>query len=422
MQIKMANLEIALEKTRLASRRLANCTDSQINNILLRLADATIEHTESIIAANQLDLARMDPQDPKYDRLLLNPARLADIAADLRKVAELPSPVGKILESRTLPNGLWLKKRSVPLGVIGIVYESRPNVTFDVFALCIKSGNAVVLKGSRDAQDSNTAIVAIIQSILKPFGLEEVVYLAPSDREALIPIITANRYIDLVIPRGGKGLIDFVRQNATVPVIETGAGIVHVYFDASGDLAKGQDIIKNSKTRRVSVCNALDCVIVHEDRLNDLPSLFEPLVNPHQVELFADAQAFKALDGDYPTDLLHQATEEHFGLEFLSLRMAVKIVPNIEAAIEHIDRFSSRHSEAIVAEDPKAIEMFLNQLDSAVVYANASTAFTDGAQFGLGAEIGISTQKLHARGPMALAELTSYKWTAEGQGQIRQTS
>jgi glutamate-5-semialdehyde dehydrogenase len=418
----MANLDLALEKTRLASRRLANCSDAQIKDILLQLADATIRHTESIIAANQLDLARMDPQDPKYDRLLLNPARLADIAADLGKVAELPSPVGKILESRALPNGLLLKKRSVPLGVIGIVYESRPNVTFDVFALCIKSGNAVVLKGSRDAQDSNTAIVAIIQSILKPYGLEEVVYLAPSDREALIPIITANRYIDLVIPRGGKGLIDFVRQNATVPVIETGAGIVHVYFDASGDLAKGQDIIKNSKTRRVSVCNALDCVVVHQDRLNDLSALLEPLVNPHQVELFADAHAFKVLEGHYPNDLLHQAAEEHFGLEFLSLRMAVKIVPNIEAAIEHIDRFSSRHSEAIVAEDPNAIELFLNQVDAAVVYANASTAFTDGAQFGLGAEIGISTQKLHARGPMALAELTSYKWTVEGQGQIRQTS
>jgi glutamate-5-semialdehyde dehydrogenase len=418
----MTNLDLALEKTRLASRRLANCSDAQIKDILLRLADATMEHIEPIIAANQLDLARMDPQDPKYDRLLLNPARLADIAADLRKVAELPSPVGKILESRALPNGLLLKKRSVPLGVIGIVYESRPNVTFDVFALCIKSGNAVVLKGSRDAQDSNTAIVAIIQSILKPYGLEDVVYLAPSDREALIPIITANRFIDLVIPRGGKGLIDFVRQNATVPVIETGAGIVHVYFDASGDLENGRAIIKNSKTRRVSVCNALDCVVVHEDRLNDLPALLEPLVNPHQVELFADTQAFKALDGHYPMDLLQQATEEHFGLEFLSLRMAVKIVPNIESAIAHIDRFSSRHSEAIVAEDPHAIELFLNQVDAAVVYANASTAFTDGAQFGLGAEIGISTQKLHARGPMALAELTSYKWTAEGQGQIRQSS
>lgn len=418
----MTDLEIALEKTRLASRRLANCTETQIKEILLQLADATIEHTESIIAANQLDLARMDPQDPKYDRLLLNPARLADIAADLRKVAELPSPIGKILENRTLPNGLLLKKRSVALGVIGIVYESRPNVTFDVFALCIKSGNAVVLKGSRDAQDSNTAIVAIIQSILKPYGLAEVVYLAPSEREALIPIITANRYIDLVIPRGGKGLIDFVRQNATVPVIETGAGIVHVYFDASGDLTKGQDIIKNSKTRRVSVCNALDCVVVHKARLNDLPSLFEPLVHPFQVELFADPQAYEALARCYPANLLYKAEEEHFGLEFLSLRMAVKVVPNIEAAIEHIDRFSSRHSEAIVAEDPHSIELFLNQVDAAVVYANASTAFTDGAQFGLGAEIGISTQKLHARGPMALAELTSYKWTVEGTGQVRQSS
>jgi glutamate-5-semialdehyde dehydrogenase len=416
------NIDTSLEKTRQASRRLANCTDKQIKDILLQLADTAVAQTAAILAVNQLDLERMNPQDPKYDRLLLNPARLADIAADLRKVADLPSPIGKIIESRSLPNGLHLSKRSVPLGVIGIVYESRPNVTFDVFSLCLRSRNAVVLKGSRDAHFSNLAIVAIIQPILAPYGLEDVIYLAPSEREALLPIITANRYIDLVIPRGGKGLIDYVRQQATVPVIETGAGIVHVYFDVDGDLKKGQDIIENSKTRRVSVCNALDCLLVHEDRLGDLAELLSPLAQPHQVEIFADDLAYAALVGKYPDALLQRAAEEHFGMEFLSLKMVVKTLPSLEAAVDHIDRFSSRHSEAIVSENAEAIVYFLNQVDAAVVYANASTAFTDGAQFGLGAEIGISTQKLHARGPMALAELTSYKWIVEGDGQIRKSS
>lgn len=304
------------------------------------------------------------------------------------------------------------------MGVIGIVYESRPNVTFDVFALCLKSGNAAVLKGSRDAHFSNLAIVDLIKNILADYGLENSVYLAPSEREALLPILTANAYIDLVIPRGSQGLIDFVRKNATVPVIETGAGIVHVYFDASADLAKGSAIVCNAKTRRVSVCNALDTLIVHESRLEDLATLVAPLAE-QQVELFADEWALAKLVGKYPDQLLALADHTHFGTEFLSLKMSVKTVSNLQEALDHIDRYSSRHSETIVAEDPEIQEIFLRNVDAAVVYSNASTAFTDGSQFGMGAEIGISTQKLHARGPMALPELTSYKWVVKGNGQIR---
>ncbi len=407
-----------LHATRQAARKLNQLSNADINTILNRLADACVAQTPALLAANQQDLDRMDPADPKYDRLLLNTQRLQDIANDIRKVAQLPSPLGQVLEEKTLPNGLELKKITVPMGLIGIVYESRPNVTFDVFALCLKSGNAAVLKGSRDAHFSNLAIVELIKNILADYQLEQTVYLAPSEREALLPILTANKYIDLVIPRGSQGLIDFVRKNATVPVIETGAGIVHTYFDASGDLAKGSAIVHNAKTRRVSVCNALDTLIVHETRLGDLAALLQPLA-ASQVELFADEAALAQLEGHYPAELLSLASEAHFGTEFLSYKMSVKTVPNLQAALDHIDQYSSRHSETIVAEDPEVQAQFLRDVDAAVVYTNASTAFTDGAQFGMGAEIGISTQKLHARGPMALPELTSYKWVVKGDGHIR---
>ncbi len=407
-----------LHATRQAARKLNQLSNADITTILNRLADACVAQTPALLAANQQDLDRMDPADPKYDRLLLNPQRLQDIANDIRKVAQLPSPLGQVLEEKTLPNGLELKKITVPMGLIGIVYESRPNVTFDVFALCLKSGNAAVLKGSRDAHFSNLAIVGLIKNILADYQLEQTVYLAPSEREALLPILTANQYIDLVIPRGSQGLIDFVRKNATVPVIETGAGIVHTYFDASGDLTKGSAIVHNAKTRRVSVCNALDTLIVHEARLGDLATLLQPLA-ASQVELFADEAALAQLEGHYPEALLSLATEAHFGTEFLSYKMSVKTVPNLQAALDHIDQYSSRHSETIVAEDPDVQAQFLRDVDAAVVYTNASTAFTDGAQFGMGAEIGISTQKLHARGPMALPELTSYKWVVKGDGHIR---
>lgn len=417
-----ANVLQGLVQLRKASRQLLTVTPAQINEVLLALAEAALEQQAVILAANARDLGRMDPQNPMYDRLLLNPSRLAQIAADLRNVAALPSPLQRELSSQTLPNGMQLQKMTVPLGVVGVVYEARPNVTFDVFALCLKAGNAVVLKGGSDAHDSNQVIVQVIHQVLQQAGLPEVVFLAPSEREALTPILRANDHIDLIIPRGGQGLISYVRQNATVPVIETGAGIVHTYFDASGNLDKGRRIIENAKTRRVSVCNALDTLLIHESRLADLPALVRELGSRHQVRIFADAAAYQVLQGHYPAEYLHPAREEHFGTEFLSLQMSIKTVGSDSEAIAHIDHYSSRHSEAIVAEDPKVIDRFLTQVDAAAVYANASTAFTDGAQFGLGAEIGISTQKLHARGPMALQELCSYKWIIRGDGQIRDQS
>lgn len=402
-----------------ASREIITLTDETINSLLCALADSIPSHQEAILQANQKDIERMDPADPMVDRLLLNASRLDAIAADIRNVASLPSPLDALLEERVLPNGLNLKKVTVPIGVIGIIYEARPNVTFDVFALCLKSGNATVLKGGSDAMYSNIAIVELIHSVLKQHGINpDTLYLLPAEREAAAVMLNAVGYIDMIIPRGSQKLIDFVRNNAKVPVIETGAGIVHTYFDKSGDLDLGKHIIFNAKTRRPSVCNALDTLVIHQERLADLPALVEPL-QEKRVVLFADEMAFRALQGFYPDDLLHRAEPEHFGTEFLSLKMSVKTVSTLEEALEHIARYSSRHSEAIIATDPETTATFLKRVDAAVVYANTSTAFTDGAQFGLGAEIGISTQKLHARGPMALKELTTYKWIIEGNGQTR---
>ena len=402
-----------------ASREIITLSDDAINRLLCDLADTIPAHREAILAANQQDIERMNPADPMVDRLLLNEARLDAIAADIRNVASLPSPLDSVLEERKLPNGLGLKKVTVPIGVIGIIYEARPNVTFDVFALCLKSGNATVLKGGSDAMYSNIAIVELIHTVLKEHGINpDTIYLLPAEREAAAIMLNAVRYIDMIIPRGSQKLIDFVRNNAKVPVIETGAGIVHTYFDKSGDLELGKQVIFNAKTRRPSVCNALDTLIIHRDRLGDLPALVEPLLEK-QVLLFADEAAFAALHGHYPDALLQLAEPEHFGTEFLSLKMSVKTVSSLEEALEHIAHYSSRHSEAIIATDAATTATFLKRVDAAVVYANTSTAFTDGAQFGLGAEIGISTQKLHARGPMALKELTTYKWIIEGNGQVR---
>ncbi len=402
-----------------ASREIITLTDEAINHLLCDLADRIPAHQEAILAANKIDVERMDPADPMVDRLLLNPSRLEAIAADIRNVASLTSPLDVVLEERMLQNGLGLKKVTVPIGVIGIIYEARPNVTFDVFALCLKSGNATVLKGGSDAMYSNIAIVELIHSVLKEHGINpDTIYLLPAEREAAAIMLNAVGYIDMIIPRGSQKLIDFVRDNAKVPVIETGAGIVHTYFDKSGDLELGKQVIFNAKTRRPSVCNALDTLIIHRDRLGDLPALVEPLLEK-QVLLFADEAAFAALHGHYPDALLQLAEPEHFGTEFLSLKMSVKTVSSLEEALEHIAHYSSRHSEAIIATDAATTATFLKRVDAAVVYANTSTAFTDGAQFGLGAEIGISTQKLHARGPMALKELTTYKWIIEGNGQVR---
>ena len=402
-----------------ASRDIITLSDDTINRLLCDLADTIPAHREAILAANQQDIERMDPADPMVDRLLLNEARLDAIAADIRNVASLPSPLDSVLEERRLPNGLGLKKVTVPIGVIGIIYEARPNVTFDVFALCLKSGNATVLKGGSDAMYSNIAIVELIHSVLKKHGINaDTIYLLPAEREAAGVMLNAVGLIDMIIPRGSQKLIDFVRDNAKVPVIETGAGIVHTYFDKSGDLEIGKNVIFNAKTRRPSVCNALDTLIIHRDRLCDLSLLVEPL-QAKQVQLFVDDAAYQELHGLYPQPLLNQAMPEHFGTEFLSLKMSVKTVASLEEALEHIARYSSRHSEAIISTDAATTATFLKRVDAAVVYANTSTAFTDGAQFGLGAEIGISTQKLHARGPMALKELTTYKWIIEGSGQVR---
>jgi glutamate-5-semialdehyde dehydrogenase len=408
-----------LKKVNDATRQLIRLSDAEISEILHEFADLTDASHAFLIAENQKDLARMSPDDPKYDRLLLNENRLLSIANDLRKVATLPSPLHKTLSEYTTPNGLEFTKTTVPLGVVGIVYESRPNVTFDVFALCFKSGNAVVLKGSRDAHDSNIAIVSLIHNVLKKRNLANILYLAPSEREALGHILKADKYVNTIIPRGSQGLINFVRNHSKVPVIETGAGIVHTYFDKSADLAQGRAIIENAKTRRLSVCNALDSLIIHQDRLADLPLIFKDFDTKHGLQIFADTRAWGALKNNYDHHLLALAKKEHFGIEFLSMKISIKTVKNIDGALDHIAAYSSKHSEAILAKDPAAIDYFLKNVDAAVVYANASTGFTDGGEFGMGAEIGISTQKLHARGPMALPELTSYKWVVQGTGQVR---
>ncbi len=407
------------EQVQAASRELVMLEGDRINEILLAVADEAVAQTDYILAENAKDLARMDEANPKYDRLKLTAARLQDIAADMRKVVQLPSPLGRVLKHHVLPNGLELTRVSVPFGVIGIIYEARPNVSFDVFSLCLKSGNACVLKGGSDADCSNRAIVGVIHSVLARFGVNpHVVELLPASREATAEMLHANGYIDLIIPRGSSSLINFVRANATIPVIETGAGICHAYFDRAADLEKGRAIVNNAKTRRVSVCNALDCLVLHEERLADLPALCAPLAESN-VLIYADEPAYAALQGSYPAELLKPATPESFGTEFLSYTMAVKTVASLDEALEHIRLNSSKHSECIITEDEASADRFLRLVDAACVYANAPTSFTDGAQFGLGAEIGISTQKLHARGPMALEEITSYKWIIRGNGQVR---
>ena len=402
-----------------ASRAL-NLTDvSRIDAVLLALADAAEAKMEFILEANRRDLALMDEQNPMYDRLMLTPERIRGIAADIRNVASLPSPLGHVLDEVVRPNGMKITKISVPFGVIGVIYEARPNVSFDVVSLCLKSGNACVLKGGHDAGYSNEAIVKVIREVLQAHGMDEhTVTLLPADRAATATLLGAVGYIDLLIPRGSKGLIDYVRDNARIPVIETGAGICHTYFDAAGDRAKCADIVFNAKTRRVSVCNALDCLIVHRERLADLPELCGPLAE-RQVVILADPPAYEALDGRYPGALLRHADEHSYGTEFLAYRMSIRTVGSLDEAVEHIARYSSRHSEAVVSENAGTIREFQQRVDAACVYANVSTAFTDGAQFGLGAEIGISTQKLHARGPMALRELTTYKYLIDGDGQTR---
>ncbi|MDD3108250.1 MAG: glutamate-5-semialdehyde dehydrogenase [Alistipes sp.] len=412
-------LQTQFEHALKASRSLNCVSQAVIDATLVALADTTENNKERILKANQEDLARMDPKNPMYDRLLLNAERITAIAADIRKVAALPSPVGEVLRAWSLPNGLKIRKVSVPFGVIGVIYEARPNVGFDVFSLCLKTMNACILKGGSDARCSNEVIVEILREVLRAQGLDEhCVTLLPTDHAATAEMLHAVGYVDLVIPRGSRRLIDFVRENARIPIIETGAGVCHTYFDKEANLSQGIRIIENGKTRRVSVCNALDCLIIHRDRLHDLPAIGVPLAEKGVV-LYADKEAYAALQGYYPEALLQHATPEHFGMEFQDYKMAVRTVSSLTEAIDHIAHYSSKHSEAIVSENPQTIQAFQQQVDAACVYANSPTSFTDGGQFGFGAEIGISTQKLHARGPMALPELTTYKYLIDGEGQVR---
>ena len=387
------------QRVKAASKSLALLTDQQRNDILMAVAAAIGQQQEAILAANAADLAKMDVNNPLYDRLQLTEKRLADIAGDMRNVATLPSPLGHVTKEKTLPNGLRLCRVSVPFGVIGMIYEARPNVTFDVFSLCFKSGNACVLKGGKDADSSNQAAVQLIHEVLQQFGVNpDVVTLLPATHEATGELLNAVGYVDLCIPRGGRRLIDFVRDTARIPVIETGAGVVHVYFDKDGDLEMGKAIIQNAKTRRVSVCNALDTLLVHKDREADIPQLLAPMQG--KVTFYYN-------------------DERLYDTEFMDYKMNVVTVASLDEAIRHIDLHGSGHSEAIITQNEEAARRFQQQVDAACVYWNAPTSFTDGAQFSLGAEIGISTQKLGPRGPMALEEITTYKWLIEGEGQVR---
>ena len=410
-------LKETFERVKRASKSLALLSDTQRNEILNAVADAIIGNQSRILEANARDLAKMSKENPLYDRLQLTESRLEGIAADMRNVATLPSPLGHITKQKTLPNGLRLCRVSVPFGVIGMIYEARPNVTFDVFSLCFKSGNACVLKGGKDADCSNREEVALIHEILEQYGVsKDVVALLPATHEATGEMLNAVGYVDLCIPRGGRKLIDFVRDTARIPVIETGAGVVNTYFDKDGDLEMGRAIINNAKTRRVSVCNALDCMLVHQDRLEDLENLVSPMAEKNVI-IYADERAYAALDGKYP--YLEHATADSFGTEFMDYKLAIKTVASLQEALDHIDENGSGHSEAIVTMNEQTARQFQAHVDAACVYWNAPTSFTDGAQFGLGAEIGISTQKLGPRGPMALEEICTYKWLIEGEGQTR---
>lgn len=407
------------KQVKAASAGLALLDDAKRNKVLRDVAGAIVDHQADILRANQSDLERAGKNYAFYDRLLLTPSRLADIAADMRHVATLPSPLGRTLKAATLDNGLRLRRVSVPFGVIGMIFEARPNVTFDVFSLCFKSGNAAILKGGKEADGTNRAEVELIHRVLESHGVDpHVVELLPATHEATGALLQAVGYVDLCIPRGGRRLISFVRDTAKVPVIETGAGVVHCFFDVSGQLGMGRRIIDNAKTRRCTVCNALDTLLVHRDRLADLPELVAPLADKGVV-IHADAPALQALCGRYPGQALVPADDATWDTEWLSLQMGVRTVDSVDAAIAHIAAHGSGHSECIVTADKGAALKFEQRVDAACVYVNAPTSFTDGAQFGLGAEIGISTQKLGARGPMALEEMTTYKWLIEGNGQVR---
>ena len=411
------SIDNILKKSNKSKAALQQLPEKRLEKMLHALSEAIIKNETVILKANQKDLASKDPDDPKNDRLMLNSQRLKSIANSIKSVASLPDPTGAVLVERVLPNGLKLKKVAVPLGVVGAIYESRPNVTYDIAALCLRSRNACVLKGSSDAQHTNKISAGIIQKVLKEFGLDPAtVTLLPPQREVVQEMFTATKYIDVLIPRGSEGLINFVRQNSLVPVIETGAGVCHIYIEKSAKLEDAVNIAVNAKVSRPSVCNAADAVIVDEAIAPKFLPLLSKEFEKYNVEVFADATSHKLLKG-YP--FLQKSKKEDFGREFLSLKCAVKTVKGIDEALEHIAQFSTKHSEAIVSSNKKACERFVDEVDAAAVYTNASTRFTDGEEFGLGAEIGISTQKLHARGPFALEKLVTEKWIISGDGHVR---
>lgn len=413
----MKGIQNRIIKTNKAAVQLLQLKTAVINKILTDFSKALPEQSAVIIKANQKDLAKMEQSNPLYDRLLLTPDRLTSIANSIKKVTKLADPSGKILDEKKLPNGIHLQKITTPLGVVAAIFESRPNVVADIAALCLKSRNACVLKGSRDADNTNQAIVKVIHWVLEKHQLpKELVLLLPPQREIVSELFTATKYIDVIIPRGSNSLIQFVRKNSLVPVIETGAGVCHVYVHKNADVQMAVDIVVNAKTTRPSVCNAMDTVIVDQIIAKQfLQSLMESF-QQKQVIIYADKKAYNLLTG-YP--YLYKAGKEDFYREFLSLTCAVKIVANESEALEHIAEHGTKHSEAIVTNNKKTAERFLSSVDAAAVYHNASTRFTDGEEFGLGAEVGIATQKLHARGPFALEKLVTEKWVLRGNGQIR---
>ncbi len=416
----MTQLEPTFRAVKRASKSLALLSDNQRNDLLIKVADAIDANVAQLLEANALDLAKMDPENPLYDRLQLTEARLKDISDSMRQVVRLPSPLGRTLKEKTLSNGMRLRRVSVPFGVIGVVYEARPNVTFDVFALCLKSGNASVLKCGKDAILSSEAAVNLIHKVLEQEGVDpNIVALLPATHEATAEMLQAVGYIDLCIPRGSKRLITFVRDTAKIPVIETGAGVVHCYFDEEGSTKIGKACITNAKARRPSVCNALDTLIIHRERLWALPELCKELIEKG-VCFHADEESYEVLCNYVPQDkLVHAQGGDEWFTEWMSLNMGVKTVGSLDEAIDHIDTYGSGHSESIITENSESARKFQAVVDAACVYVNTPTSFTDGGQFGLGAEIGISTQKLGARGPMALEEMTTYKWLINGHGQTR---
>ena len=415
----MESIQSFLEQASEATIAVKLLSVDKKEDILRALAAKLRAQIPTILSENQLDLDRMPDTDPKKDRLLLSAARIEDLAKSVEDIAALPDPSNRLLSEKVLDNGLLVQKITVPLGVVGVIYESRPNVTVDVAALCIQSGNVCLLRGGTDAFYTNTYLVALIQEVLASFDLDvSIVQLLPTDRKFMPELLTATNYVDILIPRGSQQLIDYVREHASVPVIETGAGVCHTYVEASGNLESAATIVTNAKVTRPSVCNSLDTLLADKEILEPLLNLLAPKLEAYKVEIFADPQSYLILEGmDYP--YLKEAVEEDFGREFLDFKCSVKTVNSFDEAMKHIRKFSSKHSEAIVSSNMEYCERFLNEVDAAAVYTNASTRFTDGGVFGLGAEIGISTQKLHARGPFALEKLVTEKWIVRGNGQVR---